>query len=53
MTVQELRQKLFEIEDQNAKVVVVTSEKYGEILSTLEISLVGLEDDPEGYITLR
>ena len=53
MTVKELRNLLYEIENQDAEICLVTSEKYGVITSTKTVEVVGRSDDPEGYVTIN
>jgi len=54
MTVRELRQLLFHIDNQEAEVVIATSKdvKYGEVISTKEIVQFSTQEQPEGFITL-
>ena len=52
MTVAELRQLLFDIEDQNAQVHFLTEQKYGVVTGTKTITGVGHPTDPKGHVTL-
>ena len=61
MTVGELRTALFNIEDQDAEIYIITNEKYGEIISTREIVghensygilTVGHATDIEGCVSI-
>ena len=46
MTVKELRQLLFDIENQDAEIAIVTSAKYGKIETTKTVTLVEPDADP-------
>ena len=52
MSVQELRQLLFEVDNQDAEVVIVTAAQYGEVINTMPVLVVGRTDDPADFITL-
>lgn len=55
MTVKELRQLLFDVEDQDAQIVVITSDdvKYGEVKNTQTINeKIGHPSDPTGWIAI-
>jgi len=52
MTVRELRQLLFDIEDQDAQVVLVKEIRFGEVTKTAPISSFNRTDDPKGFVTI-
>ena len=58
MTVRELRQKLFDVKNQESQVLIVTPEdiRWGEISRTHQIvdgRSLGDADDEEGYVTIH
>ena len=50
MTVKELRQLLYDIDDQDAEVCIVIATKYGEVTATREP--MPRTDDPKGFVSL-
>ncbi len=53
MTVRELRQLLFDVEDQEAEVHFAKQITFGVVTDTIKITKVGHRTDPAGYVSIQ